>query len=84
MERLRIKLLGGYTVLDDRTGDDFPAGTRTFHATWLSGPNSTGTSAEVEMPVPFGPRNWGHSSANTRTASQAPRRTIRTENCGMP
>src|SRR5580704_11682156 len=43
-------------------GDDNPLGARTFHLTFLSGPNSTGGFWPMAMPDPPGPRNCGHAS----------------------
>ena len=43
-------------------GDESPAGTGTFHFTFLSGPMSTGGFSSIAMPDPLGPRNRGHAS----------------------
>ena len=43
-------------------GDDRPPGTRTFHFTFLSGPNCTGGFWPVAIPDPPAPRNCGHAS----------------------
>src|SRR4051794_3423266 len=61
-------------------GDENPPGTRTFHLTFLFGPNSTGGFWSSATADPPGPRNWGQASgrsapspatANTPTATDA-------------
>src|SRR5262245_42034783 len=43
-------------------GDENPPGTRTFHFTFLSGPNSTGGFWSSATADPPGPRNCGQAS----------------------
>src|SRR5262245_36970712 len=61
-------------------GEENPAGTGTFHLTFLSGPNATGGFWPSATPDPPGPRNPGHASglspaspadANTPKATDA-------------
>src|SRR5262245_39985291 len=64
------------------TGDEFPAGASTRHATFVLGSNCTGGRASsAASPSPPGPRNCGHcaSAANeVATQAHAARKTVRT------
>ena len=52
------------------TGNAFEARAKRHTSTALrAGPNSTGRLVSPEMPVAFGPRNWGQSAAVSSAAS---------------
>ena len=63
------------TVVSQATGDDQPRpSTSTLHATLCLVDQLVGSVPSLRMPAPWGPRNWGHSSAgaeNTRAAEGA-------------
>src|ERR1044071_6917003 len=52
-------------------GEEWPAGSRTFHTTFFSGPKSTGSFVASETPLALIPRNRGQSAAQAPTAKSA-------------
>src|SRR6266851_9593133 len=64
-------------------GDDIPVGARTFHFTFLSGPNSTGGFWPAATPDPPGPRNCGHASGVSPPCPTAARRAATTNAIGV-
>ena len=52
------------------TGEECPGGRAVFQTTFFAGPNSSGRLLVSAIPEPFGPRNWGQSSAAAIVASK--------------